>query len=340
MNLPILEKPSRRRHYILFSMVLSAIVLLFFLALPHTAHADPLGISDAIQNSIKDIVTGSVNFILEMVGKATNFFNAKDALDAPFNAILTRDNGVSGAYKTIEGMQKSVTIIGQSILALALLVQLVKISQRVDGNATMPVVKEIVILAVFFVVGSYLVNHSFDICAAAYDEINKLTSAIVNGKEASTFAGLKMDPNKPIDDLGGFVVCLVVWVIVLLFSMIGSVLALALVMARAIQLYVMAACSPIPLSLLLFDETKQIGIGFCKSFLAVCLAGTILAILITIYPALIGDILRQNAVQTDGGVWLINVASIVEIIPILACSVMYIFALIKSGSWARDILGG
>ena len=91
-------------------------------------------------------------------------------------------------------------IVGQSILAFALLMQLVKISQRVDANGTMPVVKEILILAVFFFIGSYLVNHSFDICTAAYDEINKLISEVTSNNNRQTIGGIVLGDTTSVDE--------------------------------------------------------------------------------------------------------------------------------------------
>lgn len=254
--------------------------------------------------------------------------------------ILTRGNGTSNAYTVIAGLKTSVIIVGQSILAFALLMQLVKISQRVDANGTMPVVKEILILAVFFFIGSYLVNHSFDICTAAYDEINKLISEVTSNNNRQTIGGIVLGDTTSVDEgamLGIVIAIMIMW----LFSFLGSIVGIALIMARAIQLYVMAACSPIPFSLLLFDETRQMGIGFCKSFLSVCLAGLILAVLMMIYPALIGDVLQAAASPDGTGKYTLDITNYWKAsIPIVACSFMYLYALLKSGAWARDILGG
>lgn len=331
---------SNHHKYAIAAVGTLLLLLTLSLAFPHNAYAAaPWDIGENIQNLIKDMVISSVNTILDLIQKVTNFFDAKAALNTSFDAILTRGHGQSGAYKMVEGMQTAVIVVGQSILAFALLMQLVKISQKVDGSATLPVVKEIALLAVFFVVGSYLVNHSFDICTAAYDEINKLTTAVMKGHDTTSISGFEFSNDTDID-CGGLIIIWLAWIAAFIASLIGSVLALALIMARAIQLYVMAACSPIPFSLMMFEETRQMGIGFCKNFAAVCLAGTILAILIMIYPALVGDILKASAVASDGGKWVITAGSVGQLIPVISCSFMYIYALIKSGSWARDILGG
>lgn len=329
----------------IFGISLLAALLLVSLAFPETAQAMPWDdwvndVGNNISQWVKGFLEGIANFFLSAVADVTNYFSAKEALNASFDSILTRGNGTSNAYTVIAGLKTSVIIVGQSILAFALLMQLVKISQRVDANGTMPVVKEILILAVFFFIGSYLVNHSFDICTAAYDEINKLISEVTSNNNRQTIGGIVLGDTTSVDEgamLGIVIAIMIMW----LFSFLGSIIGIALIMARAIQLYVMAACSPIPFSLLLFDETRQMGIGFCKSFLSVCLAGLILAVLMMIYPTLIGDVLQAAASPDGTGKYTLDITNYWKAsIPIVACSFMYLYALLKSGAWARDILGG
>ena len=49
--------------------------------------------------------------------------------------------------------------------------------------------------------------------------------------------------------------------------------------ARTLQIYIMAAFVPIPISLLALDKTRQMGVGYLKNFAAVCLAGVIILVL-------------------------------------------------------------
>lgn len=339
--------PQRRlnKKAIAFAVALLVLLLLVSLAFPQTAQAMPWDdwvndVGNNISKWVKDFLEGIANFFLAAVTDVTNYFSVKDALNASFDSILTRGHGTSSAYTIITGLKTSVIVLGQSILAFALLMQLVKISQRVDANGTLPAVKEILILAVFFFIGSYLVNHSFDICTAAYDEVNKLITEITNNNNRQTMSGIVLGDTTSVNEgamLGIVIAVIIMW----FFSFLGSIIGLALIMARAIQLYVMAACSPIPFSLLLFDETRQMGIGFCKSFLSVCLAGLILTVLIMIYPALIGDVLTAAAAPDGTGKYTLDITNYWKAsVPIVACSFMYLYALLKSGSWARDILGG
>ena len=70
------------------------------------------------------------------------------------------------------------------------------------------------------------------------------------------------------------------WLVVI----VAYVVALVVSWARAIQIYIMAAFSPIPLALTSLDETRQMGVGYLKNFTAVCLAGVIILVLLVSFP--------------------------------------------------------
>lgn len=87
------------------------------------------------------------------------------------------------------------------------------------------------------------------------------------------------------------VVALVSWLVVI----IAYVVALVVSWARAIQIYVMAAFSPIPLALASLDETRQMGVGYLKNFVAVCLAGVIILVLLVSFPIVLGGLNAASA---------------------------------------------
>lgn len=136
-------------------------------------------------------------------------------------------------------------------------------------------------------------------------------------------------------DVGFLVAMLLVTVLVLFATLFTAVVAYVVSAARAIQLYVMAVFSPIPIALLGFEETRSMGINFFKNFAAVCLAGSILVFLLAIFPVVYSAFVGSggNLVDGDGIITGFLVKSIG--IPIL-----FIIAMVKSGAWARDILGG
>ncbi len=67
--------------------------------------------------------------------------------------------------------QVAVLPIGCGVLGLVFTLKLIEISQRMDGNQSLPGVKEVVFLLVFFAVFLFLIQRSFDLMAAIYEVI-------------------------------------------------------------------------------------------------------------------------------------------------------------------------
>ena len=116
------------------------------------------------------------------------------------------------------------------------------------------------------------------------------------------------------------------------------VVALVVCWARALQLYIMAAFAPIPLAFLGMDATRQIGLGYLKSFGAVCIAGVIILVLLISFPLVLGGLTGANPGTGTPADAVAN--GLTYALQYLAMCVLLILALVKSGSWARDIVSG
>ena len=130
------------------------------------------------------------------------------------------------------------------------------------------------------------------------------------------------------------VVALVSWVVVIA----AYVVALVVSWARALQIYVMAAAAPIPLSVMALEEGRQVGVGYLRNFAAVCLAGLIILVVLVSFPIVLGGL---NAASAGTGTPVDSVVGgLSYALQYLAMCVLLILALVKSGAWARDIVGG
>ena len=74
-----------------------------------------------------------------------------------------------------------------------------------------------------------------------------------------------------------------------------------------------------------------------KNFAAVCLAGVIILVLLVSFPIVLGglDAATAGVPAVDSVVGGLSYA-----LEYLAMCVLLILGLVKSGSWARDIMGG
>lgn len=285
-------------------------------------------------------------------GIAQFFLGIAQALFNLFASLMSEvasSSSVSGAFNSLFGgvevwnmvttvHQTLVIPIAESILALLMLVQLVKISQRIDATSTLPAVKDIVFLAVFYVLFHWVIVNSLDIVTAIYDIFNSITTSILPSSSAYMAAFDLSSVETSWDTIGGCALLALFGLISVAIGAVAYIIALVVSMARALQLYVMAAFSPIPLSLLGFEESRQMGIGFLKNFAAVALAGAIMMFTMFAYPFLLASV---SGVDSGGLAAIANGTNdgIFSLLSVLAISIMYIFALAKSGAWAREVLG-
>lgn len=331
--------PRLSRKTVIASAVFFTLLTLLSLFFPHTAQAMPWDdwvndVGNNITQWVKEsFLVPSIENMLSMSANMLQNITTDNLLTGSFKSLFATGSQADAVWGVINKVHQSLVVpIGHSLLAAAILVQLVKISQKVDATATLPAVKEIMILVVFFVVFSYMINHGPQICEGIYDVFNDIAKNISGNQEIESAVTLGDTANV---DVGFLVAMLLVTVLVLFATLFTAVVAYVVSAARAIQLYVMAVFSPIPIALLGFEETRSMGINFFKNFAAVCLAGSILVFLLAIFPVVYSAFVGSggNLVDGDGIITGFLVKSIG--IPIL-----FIIAMVKSGAWARDILGG
>lgn len=295
-------------------------------------------IADDINDWLCGLLRDTCNWIFNSQVDMLKSIGTDGVLSANFTQMLGSAGSVT-MYDIVHGVwEVAILPIGCGVLSFVFTVQLIKVSQRMDGNAAMPGVKEVIFLLVFFAVFLFLVQNSFAIMQAIY-EVAKLAI----GRVAGLFgAGSQIDlatvsitttDNDVAALLAMLVVALVSWLVVI----VAYVVALVVTWARAIQIYIMAAFSPIPLSLMALDETRQMGVGYLKNFAAVCLAGIIILVLLVSFPIVLGGLNAASA-----GVPVVDsiIGGLSYALQYLAMCILLILSLVKSGSWARDIMGG
>lgn len=260
-------------------------------------------------------------------------------LSADFAHMLTSSSDLT-MHDVARGVwQVAILPIGCGVLGLVFTLKLIEISQRMDGSQSLPGVKEVVFLLVFFAVFLFLIQNSFDLMASIYE----VCGLAIDRVEALFGAGGALDlPEVSVvttdDDVPSLIAMLVVSLISWVVVLAAYVVALVVCWARALQLYIMAAFAPIPLAFLGMDATRQIGVGYLKSFGAVCIAGVIILVLLISFPLVLGGLTGANPGTGTPADAVAN--GLTYALQYLAMCVLLILALVKSGSWARDIVSG
>ena len=331
-------------------LIAASVTLLF----PQPVHAAPFW---EVGTNLKNMVC---EWLLDMSCWGFNLYNdiamkigSSDMLSAPFDSLL----GVSTYELTKTIHQTAVIPIAESILALFMLVQLVKISQRIDAPAPLPAVKDIVFLAVVYVLIHWFIVNSLDIMQAIYKiAVDNIIPEIGTAQSNTGFFNGELTtsniPDSTWDELtiGGCFLTLCASILSVIGGVVAYMVAFIVAYARAWQIYAMAAFSSIPIALLGFDETRQMGIGFLKNFAAAVLAGAVMMFLLVIYPLALSTMTTASGVTGGASIlFLISIpaggtaslasASVLILLEFLAITFLLIIALIKSGAWAKEILG-
>ena len=296
-------------------------------------------IADDINAWLCGVLRDWCNWIFAAQTDVMRSLGANGVLSAPFETMLSSAGDLS-MYTIVRSVwQVAIVPIGCGVLGLVFTLKLIEISQRVDGSQSFPALKEVVFLLVFFAVFLFLIQHSFDLMAAIYEvvglAIDRIEGLFGSGGAIDLTAVSIVTTD---DDLSALLALLVVAVISWLVVLVAYIVALVVCWARAIQLYIMAAFSPIPLAFLGNEQTRQIGLGYLKSFGAVCLAGAIILILLISFPVILGSIV---AVNPGTGTPIDAIANgLTYALQYLAMCILLVLSLVKSGSWARDIVSG
>lgn len=250
---------------------------------------------------------------------------SSDLLVKPFNALFGENTWV---YQAIITINQTVAVpTAHSVLAMMIMVQIFSIARRASSGDVLPGFKDIAILAIFFVCFSWAINHSMEICDAIYTAFVDMITQVQAIATGSTTGSL------PDIDAGGggmMGVKLIIGVLLLLAGIVAYVATTAVLLARSLQIYIMAMFSPIPLALLGSDLTRSMGIGFLKNFVSACLAGVIIMLLIMLYPALYGGVLSDAFSLGEG---------FMGCMALLALPTLMTMGMAKSGSWAKELLG-
>lgn len=317
-----------------FAIAFALCTLLLIPAQP--AYAD---IAGDINNWLCGVLRDCCNWMFTQQVNVLKSIGYEGILGADFANMLTTAGGVS-MYDIAHGVwQVAILPIGCGVLSLVFTIKLIQISQRMDGSQSLPGVKEVVFLLVFFAVFLFLIQNSFELMTAIYEvvglAIDRTVSLFGTGGtlDLSQISIVTGD-----NDMPALVAMLVVSLISWLVVLVAYIVSLVVCWARALQLYIMAAFSPIPLSLMALDDTRQIGVGYLKNFTAVCIAGLIILILLISFPLILGGIVAVNpgtATPIDG---IAN--GLTYALQYLAMCVLLILSLVKSGTWARDIVSG
>ena len=212
----------------------------------------------------KDAIKALMELIIEDIRNLS--------LDSGLLASITRDN----AYATIWSHVTSIA-----------------------SNQLPDLLKPFSILIIKLALSITIINQSTTILNTIYNGFLDLSTQ-VNVTSSITMTTDLTNFNNSVDDMafGVQIVALLVLFLCVLGTKIAWAFTQILTIGRFIQLYIYIAVAPIPIATLPNREWSQVGKGFLKSFVAVCLQGVILVLILYFFPSIatsmVTDIIPAN----------------------------------------------
>ena len=265
-----------------------------------------------IEDAVKDGTRGMIDGIVRRVN-----YMAQATIPTSFEGLLA-GQGSAHVYAKAAQMYGSgvARSIASTLLALVMLVQLVKISQRTEAHANFPAVREVCALLVACAIYTYLVGHAWDLMNALFTDLSGIWSSW--SSEPATHVS-----SMNIDDKNGLAVLLPMLVSALICSVlvnVATIISMVVVWGRDMQLYFMATMRPI-----------QMGVGFLRNYAALVLGYAALSFVVKLFPTLLQMPIATSFVMGGDGEMILSISA--------AC-ILEIILTVKCGGWARDVLGG
>lgn len=174
-----------------------------------------------------------------------------------------------------------------------------------------------------------LISNTFNITMAVFDVaqhvVNASGSLIGNTSiDGSAVAGLQSEIEAM--ELGPLLGLFLQTLIVRTLMMAFSVAIFVIVYGRMIEIYLVTSLAPIPFATFGYREQSQIGQNYFKSLLALGFQGFLIMICVGIYAVLI----RGTSFSSD---------IITSLWGVMGYTILLCFALFKTGSLAKSVLG-
>jgi hypothetical protein len=266
-----------------------------------------------IEKTIKEEINNATNGLTEEITQLKEDLS-KDPSD--YNP---------GMWSMAETMFEAMLPIGLSLAAMFFIIELLTKSYNFEHFRLETILKAFVKL--------YVVKAVIENSFMLLQKIFTITSSMI---VAANQLGDIKDPAASLDvaiidkiqdysafDKAVFLATLQPWTFIL---KLVQIIVMVILWGRFFEIYVYTAIAPIPLSTLMNEELRGTGKRFLQSYVGVCFQGVIIIIACTLYGAMMVQ------VSSTADSWYVLKSLVVT-------SLVLLFVLVKSSSWAKQITG-
>ncbi|MBQ4240302.1 MAG: hypothetical protein II672_04255 [Oscillospiraceae bacterium] len=228
----------------------------------------------------------SDNWILQNISKALQIWNEKlaEILELLYMPLQNFRNGV--IWNVILTVHSSLQAVGFALLVLFFQLGILNTS----GSHAELKRPETVLKAFFrFAAAKAAVTYSMDILQAIMQIGQGINSRMLgpDGFVLNGYDGIPQELEQAVENCG-FLESVPLWAVTLIGGLIVWVLSFLMILdvyGRFFRIYLYMAIAPVPLSAFAGEPTQSMGIGFLRSFAAVCLEGAVTALSCVIFSA-------------------------------------------------------
>lgn len=272
-----------------------------------------------------------------LLGLMTSALQGFDSMLADASNVLT---GGLGEWSSVAALSSTLRPFCYTIIGICLLIEIAQVASKVDIIKWEHGLK----LCVKMVLAKVCIDIAPTFLQACYAQAQDWITGLSSG--GSTLGKTTVTYLKPlVQNVSGFGNILGMFLstfIVLMAIKICGLMVQVIAYGRMFELYVYLVVSPLPCAFMPLGNGDGGGVSritskFFKSFIAVCLQGVMMIIVIRIF-----DVVMGNAILTTLGAAAGNAdanAAITDLIyTMLLGAIALVMAVAKSGSWAKGIL--
>lgn len=249
-----------------------------------------------------------------------------EVIDGAINILTMSPDSNAAIWTVIQGVFNIVLPVGFTLASVFILISLISKAALFKLNNYENIVKMFLVVAI----GKLVLENSFELLAAVYEEVANLISAV--GTTGANVSDVNTDALvaelKNVNMLQQMVAVFQLMPInfVMMFVNIGII---GIAYGRLIEIYVHMALAPIPLATCVSEEYSHIGKKFIQSYVAVCLQGLVMLIVCSIFSGLSSTLMNptdENSFMGGGVGFIVAAFTLLGV-------------LFKSGTWAKQIVG-
>lgn len=193
-------------------------------------------------------------------------------------------------WEVITKIHGALMAIGLALLVLFFVIGVVKTCTNIS-EVKKP--EHAIKLFLRFVIARGLVVYGMELMTSVFDIVQGITSQIMTtvGVGTATTTTLPQEIITAVEDCG-FLESIPLWAVTLLGGIFITILSFVMILTvygRFFKLYMYTAISPIPLSAAAGESTQHIAVSFMKSYVGVCLEGTIIVLACIIFSTFAGS---------------------------------------------------